>query len=100
MSTLLQKVQSGELNPIIYMPMSSAADCHVNYGYGGDFVQNGVLDTASRGPNQWNCVASEFDGVDDYLNNNGITGLSDSSLLTCSFTIKPTTEKMYIFCML
>jgi len=72
------------LSPILYLPMKDAATAHSNEGSGGDFVQNGTLDTASRGPNQWNCVASEFDGVDDYLSSTGI-GASDGKQFTFSF---------------
>lgn len=54
------------LNPIMYLPMDDADTAHVNLGTGGDFTAVGVLDTAQRGANQWNCVASRFDGT-DYL---------------------------------
>lgn len=82
------KPESGlaDLNPILYLPMTDAATAHINHGTGGDFTQNGVLDTASRGPNQWNCVASEFDGVDDYLNNNGFASPANSTLMVFSCT--------------
>ena len=55
------------LNPIMYLPMASPEDWHVNEGTGGDFTANGIVALSGRGPNQDNCVASEFDGVDDYL---------------------------------
>jgi len=54
-------------SPILYLPMTDAATAGSNSGTGGDFTVNGVLDTAGRGPNQWNCSASKFDGVNDYL---------------------------------
>jgi len=77
------------LNPIIGMSMKSAAEAHINdFGTGGDFVQNGTLDTASRGPNQWNCVASEFDGVDDYLSSAGLIGSVVSKQLTLAINIE------------
>jgi len=53
------------LNPIIGMSMTDYTTAHINdFGTGGDFIQNGVLDQAQRGPNQNNCVASEFDSTD------------------------------------
>jgi len=87
MSTLKEKVISGELNPIIFMPMETGADCHVNYGYGGNFVQNGLIETADRGANQDNCVASLFDGVDDVLHSTTSMG-SVSNTATVSFIVK------------
>lgn len=71
------------LNPILYLPMRDADTAHVNEGTGGDFVPNGVLDTAQRGANQWNCVASKFDGVDDYMVANSLGG-SQTKLMTAS----------------
>lgn len=76
------------LNPILYLPMRDADTAHINEGTGGDFVPNGVLDTAQRGPNQWNCVASEFDGSNDYLFRSTIENLPlQSKQFTCSFVI-------------
>ena len=54
------------LNPSIYLPMTDAATAHVNEGTGGDFTVNGVLDTAGRGANQFNCSASALTSA-DYL---------------------------------
>lgn len=56
------------LNPILYLPMKDASTAHINEGTGGNFVQNGTLDTASRGANQDNCVASKSNGK--YLSKN------------------------------
>ena len=61
------------LNPILYLPMKDKATAHINLGTGGDFIQQGLLETADRGANQDNCVASSFDGVDDYLSSNILT---------------------------
>jgi hypothetical protein len=47
--------------------MTDAATAGSNSGTGGDFTVNGVLDTAGRAPNQFNCSASEFDGSNDYM---------------------------------
>jgi len=74
-----------DLSPILYLPMKDAATAHINEGTGGDFTQNDTLDTAPRGPNQWNCVASEFDGVDDYLS--GYYSSSGSQFTTFSVNI-------------
>lgn len=74
------------LNPILYLPMKDAATAHINEGTGGNFVQNGVLDTASRGANQDNCVASYFDGVADYLSKGNV--FTDSNKFTYSCIMK------------
>ena len=55
------------LNPILYLPMKDKATAHLNLGTGGDFVQNGLIETADRGANQDNCKASLFDGTNDQL---------------------------------
>lgn len=86
MSTLLQKVQSGELNPVIYMPMTDAATCHVNYGTGGNFTLNGTIATSNRGANQDNCVASSL-AVGKYLISTSTTNFPlTTKLLTVSFS--------------
>jgi len=61
------------LDSSVDMPMKDADTAGVNLGTGGDFVVNGVLDDAQRGPNQNNCVASEFDGSNDYLSRSSVT---------------------------
>jgi len=76
------------LNPILYLPMKDASTAHINEGTGGNFVQNGTIDTASRGANQDNCKASYFDGVADYLSRTSLTGIADSKLLTIAWTGK------------
>ena len=75
------------LNPILYLPMKDKATAHINLGTGGDFVQNGLIETADRGANQDNCVMSKFDGVGDYLSNALIAGLADSYTATISFNV-------------
>jgi len=83
------KPASGQasLNPILYLPLKDAATAGSNSGTGGDFTVNGVLDTASRAPNQNNCSASVFDGVNDYLarSSGSMTSLVDSKQITLSF---------------
>jgi len=74
--------------PILYLPMKDAATAGSNSGTGGDFTVNGVLDTAQRGPNQFNCSASEFDSANDYLSKSSITGLSNGTVFTTSFTYR------------
>jgi len=78
------------LNPILYLPMNDASTAHINLGTGGNFVQNGTLDTASRGANQDNCVASYFDGVADYLSRTSLTGIADGKVFTFSCNIDTT----------
>jgi len=73
------------LAPILYLPMTDVDTAGTNLGTGGDFTVNGTLDQAARGPNQWNCVASKFDGTDDYLSSTGI-GASDGKQFTFSAT--------------
>ena len=76
------------LSPILYLPLTDADTAGNNSGTGGDFTVNGTLDTASRGPNQYNCVASTLD--DDttinngYLTKSGTTGTATE--ITISFT--------------
>ena len=67
-------------SPILYLPMTDAATAGSNSGTGGDFTVNGVLDTAGRAPNQWNCSASTFDGSADYiLSNSSLTGTGQTA---------------------
>jgi len=78
------------LNPILYLPMKDASTAHINEGTGGNFVQNGTLDTASRGANQDNCVASYFDGATDFLSKPTVlTGIANSKQVTLSFVYTP-----------
>lgn len=44
--------------PILYLPMLDKSTAHINEGTGGDFVQNGLIETADRGANQDNCAMS------------------------------------------
>ena len=76
------------LNPIIYLPLDDFEAPGVNLGTGGDFTLNGVVAQSGRGPNQWNCVASEFDGSADYLSSTGI-GAGSSNTVTFSFQVTP-----------
>ena len=75
------------LNPIMYMPMTDPDTWEVNEGTGGDFTANGTVALSGRGPNQDNCVASEFDGVADYLTL-PLTGLSNTKHVSMSLTYK------------
>lgn len=85
------------LNPILYLPMTDSDTAGVNLGTGGDFTVNGVLDDAQRGPNQWNCVASEFDGVNDSLRST-LVGAANGKVLTLSLNVtrESTTGSRYI----
>ena len=62
------------LSPIIGMSMKDKATAHINdFGYGGDFIQNGLIETADRGANQQNGVKSKIDGI-NYLTHTNETG--------------------------
>lgn len=79
------------LNPILYLPMKDSATAHINEGTGGNFVQNGTLDTASVGAT-WACKASYFDGIADYLSRTSLTGVADGKQGTISFTYSIRTD--------
>lgn len=82
-------VDTSSLNGIIDLPMTDAATAGDNRGTGGNFTINGVLDTAQRGANQWNCVASEFDGTADYMKStSGYSGDAASTTCTVAFNLK------------
>ena len=68
------------LNPIMYLPMKDADTAGSNTGTGGNFTAVGTLATAERGPNQDNCVASTFDGSNDYLSKAGIGAISSKTI--------------------
>ena len=84
-------------SPILYLPMTDAATAGSNSGTGGDFTVNGVLDTAGRGPNQWNCSASTFDGSADYLSRSSIAGISDGKEFTFSINVRGGTNHGNLF---
>ena len=75
--------------PILYLPMKDAATAHINEGTGGDFVQNGLIETADRGANQDNCVASKFDGSDDTLKNISFPISDGTNSFTVSYIASP-----------
>jgi hypothetical protein len=70
---------------IISVPMDDPDDVGRNDGTGGDFTLNGTVARSGRGPNQYNAVASTFDGVGngDYLQR-GTLGASDGKQITIS----------------
>lgn len=73
----------------ISFPLETADTAGDNAGTGGDFTVNGTLDTAQRGPNQYNAVASNFSqSGGDYLSSSSISGASNSKAFTTSFAIK------------
>jgi hypothetical protein len=76
-----------DLNPILYLPLDDPEDIGYNAGTGGNFTVNGVMARSGRGPNQYNCVASKFDGVNDWIGGNGQSAFS-SSRMTISFIVK------------
>jgi hypothetical protein len=81
-------VYSGAVSPILYLPMRDADTAGVNEGTAQDFLPNGPLDTAQRGPNQDNCVASIFETSDRmYVYN---TTIPNGSYFLTSFTLNTT----------
>ena len=85
------------LNPILYLPMKDKATAHINLGTGGDFVQNGLIETADRGANQDNCKASLFDGSDDSLVNTSISFGSAGDVAIVAFSISCPSTSSSIF---
>jgi hypothetical protein len=75
-------------SPILYLPLTDAATAGSNSGTGGDFTVNGVLDTAGRAPNQFNCSASEFDGSNDYLTKTYLNSYTPNKTLTISMVFR------------
>tara|TARA_R110000796_G_scaffold160504_1_gene277333 strand:- start:356 stop:2482 length:2127 start_codon:yes stop_codon:yes gene_type:complete len=75
---------------IISVPMDNPDDVGRNDGTGGDFTLNGTVARSGRGPNQYNAVASTFDGSADYLSKSAITGMTDTNSITYSANLKPT----------
>ena len=61
--------QGSYSNPRVYLPMLDVDTAVVNEGSNNNFTVNGTLGTVGRGPNQNNCVASEFAGSADYIRN-------------------------------
>jgi hypothetical protein len=85
---LVPAADQASLSPILYVPMDDPADPGRNDGTGGDFTLNGTVARSGRGPNQYNAVASTFDGSADYLSGAVSSSLSDNKLMTCSFAFK------------
>jgi hypothetical protein len=86
---------------IISVPMDDPDDVGRNDGTGGDFTLNGTVARSGRGPNQYNAVASEFDGVADRLNRSSqLTGESSTNAVTFNFNIRslasPTNSELYV----
>tara|TARA_R110000851_G_scaffold231121_1_gene383993 strand:- start:1145 stop:3268 length:2124 start_codon:yes stop_codon:yes gene_type:complete len=73
---------------IISVPMDDPDDVDRNDGTGGDFTLNGTVARSGRGPNQYNAVASTFDGSADYLSRGALTGVADSKVFTLAFSAK------------
>lgn len=69
---------------IISVPMDDPDDPGRNDGTGGDFTLNGIVAQSGRGPNQYNAVASEFDGVNDVLELTGVSGITSTNKFTFS----------------
>ncbi|MGZ3773305.1 MAG: LamG-like jellyroll fold domain-containing protein [Pseudobdellovibrionaceae bacterium] len=87
------------LNPILYLKLSAPATCNVNSGTGGDFVLNGVVAKSSRGPNQYNCAYSKFNGTSQWLSSTSFLG-ANSNQLTMSlwFNVDSLANGQYLYC--
>jgi hypothetical protein len=69
--------------------MDDPDDVGRNDGTGGDFTLSGTVARSGRGPNQYNAVASEFDGSADRLNRSSqLTGESSTNAVTFNFNIR------------
>jgi len=86
------------LSPILYLPMTNPDTAATNAGTGGDFAVAGTIARSGRGPNQDNCVASTFDGTNDYLYKTSI-GASDGKAFTFSvcFKMNVSTNQFFYF---
>jgi hypothetical protein len=82
---------------IISVPMDDPDDVGRNDGTGGDFTLNGTVARSGRGPNQYNAVASEFDGSADRLVLTGFGTIPDSKVTTISTTFRADSSSEYIF---
>lgn len=80
------------LNPILYLPLDDYEAPGLNLGTGGDFTLNSVVAQSGRGPNQWNCVASKFDGSADYLSRSTPSDISDGNTFSAHFKYKAYTS--------
>lgn len=80
-------LNSGRGNVILSLPMKDASTAHINETGINHFTQNGILATADVGANEWQCRASKFDGVDDYLSRSSAIA-TDGKQLTMSAIIK------------
>ena len=77
------------LNPLVYLPLTDSSTATTNEGTGGNFTAVGSIDTAGRGPNQFNSVGSLFDGTSHYLNRTAsLSGASASQQITGSIQFR------------
>lgn len=89
-------IAAGHNAPIAYFKMEDPTKWHINSGTGGNMVPNGVVGRSQRGPNQWNCAASEFLAASNqYINCTTLgadpSGNTKTCTLAASFMINPTT---------
>lgn len=81
-------LDSGRGNVIISLPMKDKETAHINETGINHFSQNGLIETADRGANQDNCVASEFADA-SCLSNVSASSLSDNKTFTIAFNFTP-----------
>ncbi len=72
--------QLATLSPI-FTAFTDPEDQTLNQGTGGAWTVNGTMVRSNRGVNQFNAVASEFDGTFDFLSRAGI-GATDGKVFT------------------
>jgi len=86
------------LNPILYVCVDSE-NPGINFGYGGDFVQHGVMAQSQVGPSDYNAPATQFAPDDGYLyRSDYIPGL-DGFVITFSilFILNKRVGRQYLF---
>jgi hypothetical protein len=83
---------------IISVPMDDPDDVGRNDGTGGDFTLNGTVARSGRGPNQYNAVASTFDGTNDYLSLAGSGGddTTYEATFSCTFSTNSLTTRQFL----
>jgi hypothetical protein len=83
---------------IISVPMDDPADPGRNDGTGGDFTLNGTVARSGRGPNQYNALASVFDGTNDYLSLAGSGGddTTYEATFSCTFSTNSLTTRQFL----
>jgi|10_taG_2_1085330.scaffolds.fasta_scaffold08145_3 hypothetical protein len=72
------------LSPPLYMAFTDASAAATNSGTGGNYTAYGTFNESARGPNQYNCVASDWGTSGDYANTTSFS-TSTTTVVTGSF---------------